>query len=119
MASFNFARIQKRADSLIARFGGGTGLGKLRRNGVDRPCTCVLIEYKPFEKQFVLEGARRALVSRFDPNTGQPLDLPPNHELDKLVFAGEVLRIVAPDKGPRPNGEPVFHDLEVLYDSHE
>jgi len=118
MAGFNFNRIQRRADSLIARFGGGLGKGKLRREGIpDRPCSCVIIEYSPNEKGLVLDGSRRALVSRFDPVTKAPLALPPNHELDKLVFAGEVMRIVKPDTGPRPNGEPVYHDLEVTYDS--
>jgi hypothetical protein len=120
VASFNFDRLQRRADSLIARFGGGSGLGTLRRDGIDdRVVSCVLTEYTPHEKELRLEGSRRALVSRFDPDTGAPLALPPNHELDKLVFAGEVLRIVSPDTGIRPNGTPIFHDLEVVYDSRD
>lgn len=119
MVGFNFDRIQRRADSLIGRFGGSRGNGKLRRNGVDRKCTCVIIEFKPSERGLVTEGAKRALISRFDPDTGQPLALVPDPQLDLLVFAGDVHRIVAPDRGPRPNGVAVYHDMEVLYDSRD
>jgi len=122
MAGFNFDRIQHRADSLISRFGGKPNNARLRRDGLDRPCTCVIIEYTPREKGLRLEGSKRALVSRFDPTTRQPLELPPDHEKDLLVFpvgvAGvpaEVHRLVAPDEGPRPNGVPVYHDLPVVY----
>jgi hypothetical protein len=119
MGGFNYARLQKRADNMITRFGGKKNNGKLRRNGVDRPCTCVVIEYTPSAVGLVQPGSRRALVSKFDPTTGAPLAQPPDHEQDLLVFAGDVLRIVMPDSGPRPNGDPVYHDLEVQYDSRD
>ena len=117
MSVFDYARTQKKADNLIRRFGGP---GLLRRVGSDdRGCTCVVIEYTPREAGLVNDGSRRALVSALDPTTRAPLAEPPDHELDLLIFAGEVLRIVAPDTGPRPSGTVVFHDLEVRYDSRD
>lgn len=104
---------------MISRFGGGKGLGKLRRAGVDRKCTCVVIEYTPREVGLVQPGSRRALVSVFDPDTGVLLAQAPDHEQDLLIFGGDVLRLVAPDTGPRPDGNPVYHDLEVQYDSRD
>jgi len=113
--AFNYAQMQRTAASLITNFG---GRGVLRRAGLkDRPIQCVVIDYKPEEQGLVNTGARRCLVSRIDPVTRAPMKIPPDHLLDKVVFAGEVLRIVKPDTGPRPNGTIVYHDLEVLYDS--
>ena len=117
MNPFDYGRSQRKADDMIRRRG---GTGKLRREGsADRGCSCVVIEYTPRERGLVNDGARRALVSALDPATRAPLATPPDHMLDRVVFAGEVLRIVAPDRGPRPSGVVVFHDLEVRYDSRD
>lgn len=117
---FNFARSRKTADRQIARWGGGKGLGELQRADVRRTVTAAIVEYRPTERQLVLEGSRRALVSALDPDTGAVLTTPPDHELDQfLIFAGQKFRLVAPDRGPRPDGNAVFHDLEVQYDSRD
>jgi len=116
--AYNYTRARQTSDMQIAKFGGGKGLGLLRREGIaDRKVTCAVIDYKPNEQGLREVGARRAMVSALDPVTGGILAVPPDHNKDKLIFAGEVLRIVNPDRGPRPSGVPVYHDLEVLYDS--
>lgn len=110
MAGYNFDRAQKAADHQIRRFGGAA---RLRRSGVDRTCTAAFLEYSPREKGLLLDGARRVLVS--------PLGLsePPNHELDLLVFAGSIYRIIAPVGGPRPAGKPIYYDLAVVFQANE
>ena len=108
--AFDYTRAQQTVDRQIKRFGKAA---VLRRSGVDRPCHAALLDYNPHGKDLILEGARRALVSPLG------LDVPPNHELDLLVFDGEVLRIVAPVKGPRPSGTAVYYDLMVVYQSTE
>lgn len=109
--AFDVSRAQRTAHRQIARFGGGEGLARLRRGGVDRACTAALLEFSPRERDLILEGARRALVSVIG------LAVPPDHEQDLLVVGGEVLRIVLPARGPRPSGDPIFHDLTVVYQS--
>ena len=116
----NFNQSRKTADRLIARWGGGKGQGELQRADVRRTVTVAINEYKPTERALVLEGSRRALVSALDPDTGDILATPPDHELDQfLIYAGQKFRLVAPDRGPRPDGNAVFHDLEVQYDSRD
>lgn len=95
-----------RAKVLLARWGRDAHL--LR--GVElRPCIAAFLEFNPREQGLALEGARRVYV-------GAPLDVAPDHELDKLVFNGELYSIVAPVKGPRPAGTPILFDLIVLYE---
>ena len=107
---------RKTCDRQIRRFG---GRGYLRRSGVDRPCIVGIIDYKPGERGLVNDGSRRALISALDPDTGAVLAQPPDHEQDLLVFAGEVMRIVAPVTGPRTTGstEAILYECEVQYDS--
>jgi hypothetical protein len=113
-------RSRRIADRQIARWGGGKGKGFLQRASVRRAVTCAIAEYRPTERALVLEGSRRAVVSALDPTTGAVLAQPPDHELDQyLIYAGQKFRFVAPDRGPRPDGNAVFHDLEVQYDSRD
>jgi len=109
----NWEHKQREAHRKILKAGGA---GKLRRSGVDRDCVCSIVEFKPYERGLVVEGARRALISVLDPN-GAALTTPPNAELDKLVFGGEVLQIIPPIGGPRPAGTIVYYDAQVLYES--
>jgi hypothetical protein len=101
------------AHSMISRWGGPA---LLRRNGVDRPCVVGELDFTPVERQLILSGGRRFLCSALTA-TGADLDPIPHHELDVLVFKGEVMRILMPPKGPRPDGIPIFFDLSVEYDS--
>ena len=115
MAGFNYAKAVKTADKLIAKFG-PPSLGFLRRDGNDRPCTIVMTEYSWRERSLRLEGAVRFLISTLDPITKAPLDVPPDHEEDQVVFAGKVYRLATKDEGLRPGGTIVFHDFQGLYD---
>ena len=114
--AFNYERIHKKAHGLITRFG---RRAMLRRDGTDRPCTAVVIQYAPRERGLRLDGSQRTLISKLDPVTRRALAITPHHELDVLVFNGEVLKLVGPDEGPRPNGDPVYHEFEVMYDSRD
>lgn len=109
------ARWKTKSARLIGK---GGALGLLRRTGsTDRKVMCAITNYSVQQQQLRADNARRALLSPFNPETGALLDPPPDHLLDKLVFAGQVHRIVRPDEGPRPQGETIYHDLEVVYDS--
>ena len=107
------------ADELITKYGQPLP-ATLRRNEInDRPCTAVMIDYRPNEKGLRLEGARRFLISTIDPVTGQTLTDPPNHELDQIVFGGMVYNFPTPDSGPRLSGVTLFHDMEGVYVSSD
>lgn len=117
MANFNYARMVKKANQLIQKFGQPTP-AKLRRDGInDRPCTVVMIGYTPRQQELRSVGAVRFLISTIDPVTHLTLALPPNHELDMVVFAGSVYRLPTPDEGPRPGGTILYHDMEGVYDA--
>lgn len=106
--AFNHIGAQKRAHRQIIRFGGRAWL---RRNGVFRSCYAGFQEFKPGAIQLVNAEARVLAISAYR------LDVAPDYEQDQVVFAGELLRIVAPIKGPRPKNIPIFYQCEVLYDS--
>lgn len=95
------------AGECIARWGAPA---KLRRSGVDRDCIAAELEFSPGAKNLELAGVRKYLLAA-------PLDTPPNHELDLLVANGEVMRLVVPVKGPRPDGQPVYYELLVEFQS--
>lgn len=119
MARFNYARMVQKADQLIAKFGQPTP-ALLRRTGIDdRKCTAVMIDYKPREQGLRNVGARRFLISTIDPITRLTLKLPPDFELDLIVFAGSAYRFPTPDEGPRPAGVTLYHDMEGIYDSRD
>jgi hypothetical protein len=119
MANFNYARMVRKANQLIQKFGQPTP-ALLRREGIaDRPCVAVMIDYTPREIGLRSVGARRFLISTIDPLTHQTLELPPDHEQDLIVFAGAVYRLPTPDSGPRPGGTVLYHDMEGVYDTRE
>jgi len=108
--AFNYDRVQRKALRLIKRFGRpDVTQPKLRRDGTDRDCVGVVIEYSPRERDLVEVGARRALLA------AKGLTVPPDYRLDELVWMGDVYKIVAPDTGPRPGGTTIYHDLQVVY----
>lgn len=116
MAKFNYTRAASTADRLMSNFG---KQATLRRDGQDRSCTAVVVEFSPRLKGFVVEGAMNALISTLDPSTKSPLADPPDAELDELVFAGAVYKFAAPVSGPRPGGTVVFYDAQVVFSENE
>lgn len=120
--SFNIVTAQRTADRQIRKFGtsakapGAVGALVVIEGGAQRACIVGIVDYKPYERGLVEEGAVRALISYFDPN-GVALDPPPHHQTDKLLCAGSWYNFVAPIAGPRPGGVPVFYDCQVVYDS--
>lgn len=101
-----------KADTLIRK--NGRTDAKLRRGTTDRRCAAVVTDYKPREQELRSVGAQNALVSCLDPIT-KAVIVPPDPNEDVLVWNGNIYRIVAPDRGPRPAGDAVWHDLEVVY----
>lgn len=106
--TYNSARGQYRSFLQIRKFG---RQGYLRRDGVDRPCMVGIIDYKPYDASLREVGAQRALIAAYK------LEVPPERDLDLLIFGDEVHRFSAPIKGPRPDGVVLFFDCEVVYDS--
>ena len=95
----------------ILRFGGPDSHPKLRRAGVDRDCIAAILDYGPRERDLVIDGAVRCLIA------AEGLEVPPDFELDQLIFRNVLYRMVGPIRGPRPNGIPIFYDTPVLYDT--
>lgn len=104
---------RRSAHNLIKSWGGA---GILRRGAVDRDCICALVDFKPYEKGNIIEGARRILISALAPD-GTVLAEAPDGEQDVLVYGGDIMNIIPPTLGPRPSGNPVFYDIQVIYSS--
>lgn len=108
--AYDYAGAQRRAHSQIKKYG---VVGALRRNGVDRPCLVGVIDFNPRGKELILEGQRRALVSSLAPDLS--VLVAPDHELDLLIWNGEVCLIPVPVRGIRPAGTVIYYDLTVTY----
>lgn len=96
----------KRAGAMIARWG---KKAKLLRDGVERDCVAAVLDYNPRARQLSLEGAERVLIAA-------PLDIPPDHEKDKLIHGGRLYQIPTPVKGPRPGDVAIFYDADIVYE---
>lgn len=104
----NTTRMLNTALRQIKRWGGS---GFLVRDGVKRACWVCVIDYKPRDQDLRAIGAKQMLIA------AKGLAVEPDRELDVVEFKGKTWRIVAPIKGPRPAGVPIFFDCEVVYDS--
>lgn len=109
--AFNYSRAQKVCDRQIRRFGAQHAVtAKLRRAGADRGCVAARLEYTPKEQGLFEDGASRILISVIDLQGEKP-----DHDLDQVVFAGEVYNIIAPIKMIRQGGsEILFFDCPVM-----
>jgi hypothetical protein len=105
-----------KADGLIRKNGRTDAF--LRRGTTNRHVSAVVLDYKPREQELRSVGAQQALVSCLDPIT-KAVIVPPDPNDDVLVWNGSIYRIVAPDRGPRPAGDAVWHDLEVVYSERD
>ena len=90
---------------MIRRWGGPAFL---ERDGVRRPCVAARQEYKPQEVALFEIGSERMYVS------AKNLAVPPDPQLDKLIFNGKRYSITQEPKGPRPNGMVMFYDCNVM-----
>lgn len=104
----SIASRRKSAHRMIARWGGP---GFLIRDGVKRPITCAMMEYRPAERGLYLDGSVNIRISTIG------LTVPPDFEQDVIQFAGKIYKINTPPTGPRPTGEVVYYDCNALYSS--
>lgn len=93
---------------IIERWGGPAYLFR-EDDGVARECIAAKLEHNPRARSLALEGAERFLLAA-------PLEIEPDHELDKLVVGSKMYQIVNPVKGPQPADVPIYFDLDVVYD---
>jgi hypothetical protein len=113
---FNYAAQRLRADRMIARYGSTTG--KLRRGGVDRPCTVVEIIYAPRDRNRIVNRVEaQVLISALTPS-GAILTPPPDQQEDTLVMfdpegVEQEFEIVQPVGRLKPATTVVFWDLRV------
>src|SRR5690606_9606854 len=70
----NLQATRTRVHRQIARWG---TRACLRREGVDRAGVAGFIKVRPVDKSLVVEGQHEVLISAIDPDTAQPLALPP------------------------------------------
>lgn len=101
--AFPFARSQRSAHRMIARWGGGTNNGALVRNGTKRPATIAMLEYSPKERGLFKDGSVRLYISALNLAVG------PDEQLDHVEFRGKKYAILLPPVGPRPNGLLVMY----------
>lgn len=106
----NLQAMQKRAHTALKRWNGNKP-GFLVRAGVRRAALIARSEYSPKERALYLDGRERMIVAAYG------LTVPPDHELDQLIFNGKLYRIIEPVKGARPDGTAMLYDCACLYDS--
>ena len=102
----NYARSQSVADRMIRKYG---AVAALRRANVDRMCYAVESDFTPAERAGKLINP----VDRLFLVSSMGLLIPPNNEVDTLIFKGEVLRIKAPPGRLAPAGIVVYWELQV------
>lgn len=118
MVAYNYGRTRATADRLIRKFGRSRA-AVLRRDGVDRKISVVMLNYSTSEVGrsggLIQSADQRAYVSAVD------LDIPPDNERDVLVIGSgpkfvapfEEWRIVAPPIKLDPAGTVVYWELQV------
>lgn len=106
----NLQAMQERAQRALRRWNGGKP-GYLVRNGVRRPAVIARGSYNHRERELFLDGSERFLIAAYK------LQVPPDHELDLILFNGNLYRITSPVTGPRPDGTVMLYDCNCLYDS--
>jgi hypothetical protein len=90
---------------MIQRWG---GIGYLVRDGVQRAATMAEMEYTPRERGLFLDMSTRIRISAIG------LAVAPDHEQDKIIYAGQLYNIVRPVEGPRITGQFVFYDCPAI-----
>lgn len=101
------ANMARRAGAIIKRWGTPA---KLLRGTALRDCTAAILGNSPRARALAMEEALQVLIAA-------PLTTVPDHEQDHLILDGKKYAIVAPVKGPRPGGQNVFYDCDVVYQS--
>ena len=78
----NYVSLQRLADKLIKGFGGGANNASLRRGGVDRACSAVVVQFSASERKgdMFQWGDKKVLISALN------LDPEPDNEQDTLVM---------------------------------
>jgi hypothetical protein len=103
----NLARSRQTAHNIIKSWGGG--IGQLNRDGVKRNATMAIRDYSPRERGAFLDKSVSICISVL------PSDPSPDYELDVIEFKGKRYSILLPPGGPRPDGQPVFHDCNCMF----
>lgn len=101
----NYLGLQALAGSLITKFGGGMP-ATLRREGTDRPCTAVILQFSNAELR------RNELIQYTDKKvyiSAVGLAVPPDNEQDTIVLRGVEHRIVMPPTPLAPDGDTVIY----------
>lgn len=97
-----------RAGALIARWGAP---GYLLRGNALRDCTTAVLDHKPRARGQELEVGDRVLLAA-------PLDVPPDHERDKLIMGKEgdwrLYQIMEPVTGPRPGQIVIYFEVYAV-----
>lgn len=110
--AFNWNRALGTTNRQITRFGANALLRRVvNGSNQDRACVAAVLEYSPRNRALVTEGASRVLIS------AQNLTIPPDEELDRLIWKGAAYRFPKPIRGIRPAGIVLFYDGEVVYDT--
>lgn len=106
----NLQAMQIRAHAALRRWNGGKP-GFLVRAGVRRAAVIARGEYSPRERQLYLDGREKLMIAAYQ------LAVPPDHELDQIIFNSRLYRIIEPVKGARPDGTVMLYECACLFDS--
>lgn len=112
-------RMLANSHSLIVRWAGGSKMWLRREGSTDRLCTGAILDVNPRDRDLVMLGAKRVVIS------GKSVTVAPDRELDSVVFQPQgsteklLYNFYSPIRGPRPAGVAIYYECEVLYDTRE
>lgn len=109
-AHLNIKSRQHSAHRMIQRYSNGV-VGYLVRGAVQRVATMARVDYTPRANGLALDKVSKIRISVIG------LAVPPDFELDEIIYAGERYRITAEPTGPRLGGTFVYYDCDVVYTS--
>jgi len=109
MAAFQYRRARNSVNERIRYWGGREATrARLVRDGQQRVCVAARLEYTPRERGLFEDGSSRILIA------GNSVTIPPDNELDLLLFAGKHYRIMQVTGYRQGDDTVLYYDCNVV-----
>lgn len=107
---YNYVRARNVVNRQIRRWGGAAATSaRLVRDDGSRSCVAARLEYSPRERGLFLDNSSRILIA------GDSVAVPPDHDMDIVLYAGQHYRILSKPTGFRQgDGTVLYYDCNVV-----